>query len=48
MGALDVERQSLNVRRMKLFGATVVPVESGTKTLKDAINAALRAWIAEQ
>jgi len=48
MGATDVERQSLNVRRMKLFGATVVPVESGTKTLKDAINAALRAWIAEQ
>ncbi|MHC1699577.1 MAG: tryptophan synthase subunit beta [Humidesulfovibrio sp.] len=48
MGATDVERQSLNVRRMKLFGAEVVPVESGTKTLKDAINAALRAWIAEQ
>jgi tryptophan synthase beta chain len=48
MGALDVERQSLNVRRMKLFGAEVVAVESGTKTLKDAINAALRAWIAEQ
>jgi len=48
MGALDVERQSLNVRRMRLFGAEVVPVDSGTKTLKDAINAALRAWIAEQ
>ncbi len=48
MGALDVERQSLNVRRMRLFGAEVVPVESGTRTLKDAINAALRAWIAEQ
>ncbi|MBI5520145.1 MAG: tryptophan synthase subunit beta [Desulfovibrio sp.] len=48
MGATDVERQSLNVRRMKLFGAEVVSVESGTKTLKDAINAALRAWIAEQ
>jgi len=48
MGATDVERQSLNVRRMKLFGAEVVAVQSGTKTLKDAINAALRAWIAEQ
>ncbi len=48
MGATDVERQSLNVRRMKLFGAEVVAVDSGTKTLKDAINAALRAWIAEQ
>jgi tryptophan synthase beta chain len=48
MGATDVERQSLNVRRMKLFGAEVVSVESGTKTLKDAINAALRAWIADQ
>jgi len=48
MGATDVERQSLNVRRMKLFGAEVVSVDSGTKTLKDAINAALRAWIAEQ
>jgi len=48
MGATDVERQSLNVRRMLLFGAEVVSVDSGTKTLKDAINAALRAWIAEQ
>jgi tryptophan synthase beta chain len=48
MGATDVERQSLNVRRMRLFGAEVVSVESGTRTLKDAINAALRAWIAEQ
>jgi tryptophan synthase beta chain len=48
MGATDVERQSLNVRRMRLFGAEVVAVDSGTKTLKDAINAALRAWIAEQ
>jgi len=48
MGATDVERQSLNVRRMKLFGAEVVSVDSGTKTLKDAINAAMRAWIAEQ
>jgi tryptophan synthase beta chain len=48
MGAVDVVRQAHNVRRMHLLGATVVPVESGTKTLKDAINAALRYWIAEQ
>ncbi|WP_428564979.1 MAG: tryptophan synthase subunit beta [Solidesulfovibrio sp. DCME] len=48
MGAEDVERQSHNVKRMKLLGAEVVPVQSGTKTLKDAINAALRYWIAEQ
>lgn len=48
MGSTDVERQALNVARMKLLGATVVPVDSGTKTLKDAINAALRAWIVEQ
>jgi len=48
MGAEDVVRQSHNVKRMKLLGATVVPIESGTKTLKDAINAALRYWIAEQ
>ena len=48
MGAVDVLRQSANVARMKLFGARVVPVESGTKTLKDAINVALRAWIVEQ
>jgi tryptophan synthase beta chain len=48
MGAEDVERQSANVRRMKLLGAKVQPVESGSRTLKDAINAALRAWIAEQ
>jgi tryptophan synthase beta chain len=48
MGAEDVARQSHNVRRMRLLGATVVPIESGTKTLKDAINAALRYWIAEQ
>ncbi|MCM0756876.1 tryptophan synthase subunit beta [Desulfovibrio aminophilus] len=48
MGALDVERQSHNVHRMKLLGAEVVAVESGTRTLKDAINAALRYWIAEQ
>jgi tryptophan synthase beta chain len=48
MGALDIERQSSNVARMKLLGARVVPVHNGTKTLKDAINEALRAWIAEQ
>ena len=45
MGAEDVERQSLNVYRMKLLGATVVPVESGTRTLKDAMNEALRDWV---
>jgi tryptophan synthase beta chain len=48
MGAEDVVRQAPNVMRMRLLGATVSPVESGTKTLKDAINAALRFWIAEQ
>ena len=48
MGALDVERQATNVARMKLLGATIVPVTSGTRTLKDAINAALRTWIVEQ
>ena len=48
MGAEDVVRQAHNVKRMKLLGAEVVPIESGTKTLKDAINAALRYWIAEQ
>jgi tryptophan synthase beta chain len=48
MGAEDVERQSANVRRMRLLGARVLPVESGSRTLKDAINAALRAWISAQ
>ena len=48
MGAEDAERQVTNVRRMKLLGAKVRAVESGSRTLKDAINAALRAWIAEQ
>jgi tryptophan synthase beta chain len=48
MGAVDVERQAPNVSRMKLLGARLVPVTSGTRTLKDAINEALRAWIAEQ
>ena len=46
MGAEDVERQSLNVFRMELMGATVVAVESGGRTLKDAINEALRDWSA--
>jgi len=45
MGAEDVERQALNVFRMRLLGATVVPVESGTRTLKDATNEALRDWV---
>ncbi len=48
MGAEDVERQSLNVMRMKLLGATVHPVESGSRTLKDAINETLRYWISHQ
>ena len=48
MGAEDVERQSSNVRRMKLLGARVEAVESGSRTLKDAINEALRNWIATQ
>jgi tryptophan synthase beta chain len=46
MGAVDVERQALNVWRMKLLGATVVTVESGSATLKDAVNEAMRAWVA--
>jgi tryptophan synthase beta chain len=46
MGAQDVERQALNVFRMRLMGAQVVPVESGGRTLKDAINEALRDWSA--
>ncbi len=45
MGAEDVVRQSLNVFRMKLLGTRVVPVESGTRTLKDAMNEALRDWV---
>jgi tryptophan synthase beta chain len=45
MGAEDVQRQALNVYRMRLLGATVVPVESGTRTLKDATNEALRDWV---
>lgn len=48
MGAKDVERQAPNVQRMKLMGATVVPVQNGSCTLKDAINEALRYWISHQ
>jgi tryptophan synthase beta chain len=46
MGSVDVERQSLNVFRMKLLGAKVTPVNSGSRSLKDALNEALRDWIA--
>lgn len=46
MGAEDIRRQSPNVFRMRLLGAEVVPVESGSKTLKDALNEALRDWVA--
>jgi tryptophan synthase beta chain len=46
MGAEDVERQALNVHRMRLLGAEVVPVASGARTLKDATNEALRDWVA--
>ena len=45
MGAEDVERQALNVFRMKLLGAKVIPVETGSRTLKDAVNEALRDWV---
>ncbi len=45
MGAVDVERQKLNVYRMEMLGAEVVPVESGSKTLKDALNEAMRDWV---
>lgn len=47
MGAVDVARQAPNVGRMKLLGATVRPVHSGSKTLKDAVNEAMRAWLGE-
>src|SRR5262245_49658541 len=46
MGAVDIERQAPNVQRMKLLGATVKPVTSGAATLKDAMNDALRDWVA--
>ena len=45
MGSTDVERQAQNVYRMKLLGASVVPVESGSRTLKDALNEAMRDWV---
>src|SRR2546426_3949774 len=45
MGSEDMERQRLNVYRMKMLGAKVHPVDSGSKTLKDAINEALRDWV---
>ena len=45
MGAEDVQRQALNVYRMKLLGAEVMPVEAGTRTLKDAMNEAMRDWV---
>ncbi len=45
MGSTDVARQAANVYRMKLLGATVVPVESGSRTLKDALNEAMRDWV---
>lgn len=45
MGSEDVKRQAMNVYRMRLLGATVVPVESGSKTLKDAMNEAMRDWV---
>jgi tryptophan synthase beta chain len=45
MGSVDIERQAINVFRMKLLGAEVVPVTSGSKTLKDALNEAMRDWV---
>ncbi|HZR03281.1 MAG TPA: tryptophan synthase subunit beta [Burkholderiales bacterium] len=45
MGSEDIKRQAMNVYRMKLLGASVVPVESGSKTLKDALNEAMRDWV---
>src|ERR1700761_1049012 len=45
MGSVDIERQAINVFRMKLLGAQVVPVTSGSKTLKDALNEAMRDWV---
>src|SRR3712207_9353464 len=45
MGEVDTERQALNVARMRMLGATVVPVATGSRTLKDALNEALRDWV---
>lgn len=47
MGEVDIERQQLNVFRMQLMGAEVIPVKTGTRTLKDAVNEALRGWVSE-
>ena len=47
MGEVDMERQQLNVFRMQLMGAEVIPVRTGTRTLKDAVNEALRGWVSE-
>jgi tryptophan synthase beta chain len=47
MGEVDTQRQELNVFRMELLGATVVPVTSGSRTLKDAVNEAMRTWVSE-
>ena len=47
MGEVDMVRQSLNVFRMRLLGATVIPAMSGSRTLKDAVNEAMRAWVSE-
>lgn len=47
MGEVDMERQALNVFRMRLLGTEVVPASSGSRTLKDAVNEAMRAWVAE-
>ena len=47
MGEVDVARQRPNVQRMELLGAQVIPVDSGSRTLKDAINAAMRQWVAD-
>lgn len=47
MGEVDTKRQALNVFRMELLGATVIPVTSGSKTLKDAVNEAMRAWVSK-
>ena len=46
MGEVDIRRQALNVARMKMLGAEVVPVTSGSRTLKDAINETFRDWVA--
>ena len=48
MGEVDTERQALNVFRMELLGAEVRPVRSGSRTLKDAVNEALRDWVAQR